>query len=325
MSTSSNISLGALRLQARQRSDLEGNPFVTDAEFNQYITQSVKELRDLLVAAYGSDYYLATTYQFNTTNAQLYPLPDGTPSFTDTNGNQARKLYKLLGVDLQYSASPSGWITLKRIEFISRNRASFNNAATNWYAYTNLRYRIEGDNLYLTPIPQTGQAIRLWYVPAPTSLQFLLPVTTTALSSTITLPDTTGITGSMTVFSPQNAIFQNGTTVTGLGSTSLVLSNTALSSQVNTMLYFYSDATTVDTYSGWEEYVIVDAAIKALIKQEGDPSALMAQKMAMKERIETMAEGRDIGQATHVSDVLGANMYGGYGDDYGGLGSGDDY
>lgn len=57
--------------------------------------------------------------------------------------------------------------------------------------------------------------------------------------------------------------------------------------------------------SGWSEYVIVDAAIKALRKEESDVSVLMAQKMMLKKRIEESASNRDAGQATTISDVRG--------------------
>ncbi len=55
--------------------------------------------------------------------------------------------------------------------------------------------------------------------------------------------------------------------------------------------------------SGWSEYVIVDAAIKALTKEESDVSILMAAKAALLERIETTAANRDIGQPNSVSDT----------------------
>ena len=42
MSTSSQASLGALRLQAQQRADMENNPAISTAEWNQYISQSYK-------------------------------------------------------------------------------------------------------------------------------------------------------------------------------------------------------------------------------------------------------------------------------------------
>jgi hypothetical protein len=82
----------------------------------------------------------------------------------------------------------------------------------------------------------------------------------------------------------------------------------------------WSDSTLVDGVSGWEEYVIVDAAIKAQQKQENDDNPLFRRKMELKTRIESMAEGRDIGQAHHTSDVMGAN--GVWGGDYDGGGWG---
>lgn len=65
--------------------------------------------------------------------------------------------------------------------------------------------------------------------------------------------------------------------------------------------------------SGWLEYVIVDAAIKALIKEESDPSALMAQKMALLKRIEDSANNRDEGQPEKVSDTSSESWGGPYG------------
>lgn len=64
-----------------------------------------------------------------------------------------------------------------------------------------------------------------------------------------------------------------------------------------------ADGDTVDAVSGWEEYVIVDAAIKALVKEESDPSALMAAKAGLVQRIEAAAENRDAGQPVRVSDT----------------------
>lgn len=55
--------------------------------------------------------------------------------------------------------------------------------------------------------------------------------------------------------------------------------------------------------SGWLEYVIVDAAIKALQKEESDVQVLMAQKMALKARIEESAQNRDAGIPDTISDT----------------------
>lgn len=61
--------------------------------------------------------------------------------------------------------------------------------------------------------------------------------------------------------------------------------------------------TTTDSISGWIEYVIIDAAIKALQKEESDTSALMAQKAALKARIEETAINRDAGRPDTITDV----------------------
>jgi hypothetical protein len=61
--------------------------------------------------------------------------------------------------------------------------------------------------------------------------------------------------------------------------------------------------TTTAGVSGWLEYVIVDAAIKALQKEESDVSVLMAQKQALIKRIQETAMNRDVGQPDKISDV----------------------
>lgn len=71
------------------------------------------------------------------------------------------------------------------------------------------------------------------------------------------------------------------------------------------------DADTLNGFNGYEEYVVIDVAIKMLNKEESDPSVLMAEKAAMKLRIEQMAEGRDVGQPSTVQDInsMSSNYY----------------
>lgn len=68
---------------------------------------------------------------------------------------------------------------------------------------------------------------------------------------------------------------------------------------------------TTTSISGWIEYVITDAAIKALQKEESDVSVLMAQKMALKQRIEESAMNRDAGMPDTISDVRKTGWWGG--------------
>ncbi len=76
-------------------------------------------------------------------------------------------------------------------------------------------------------------------------------------------------------------------------------------------------AQTVDGVNGWEEYIVLTAAIKALTKEESDVSVLAAEKANLYKRIELMASNRDGGQTERVTDVQSQN-YGGswYGFNY---------
>lgn len=53
----------------------------------------------------------------------------------------------------------------------------------------------------------------------------------------------------------------------------------------------------------WVDYVIVDAAIKCMQKEESDVSVLAMQKAALMQRIDSMAANRDAGSAEVVTDV----------------------
>lgn len=78
-----------------------------------------------------------------------------------------------------------------------------------------------------------------------------------------------------------------------------------------------SDTDSVDAVSGWEEYIVVDAAIKALQKEESDCTLLMAQKQELIKRIEAAAENRDAGSPMRVGDARRSNGYGMYGESSG--------
>jgi hypothetical protein len=64
--------------------------------------------------------------------------------------------------------------------------------------------------------------------------------------------------------------------------------------------------------SGWIEYVIVDAAIKALQKEESDVSVLAAQKAALLTRINSASMNRDAGRPDTIADTRGTRGWGGW-------------
>lgn len=272
MSIASTAYLGGLRLEAQQRASMENNPAITTPEWNNYIAKSVKELWDLQIACYGNDYYVATPYQFTVTGANFYDLP--------------YNFYKLLGVDLQYSMSPTGWITLKRFEFIDRNKANYLNSA-----FT---------------ISSQAQA---WLIPKPPSLQYQPACSTLISSAVVSTSDVTDLSVGMNVYG--NAI-QPNTTILSIDTAlnTFTMSRTAQSTQAVVILQIWTDAAAIDGIAGWEEYVIIDAAIKAGIKQENDVAELRNEKADMRMRIEAMAEARDAGQAQHSSDAMSVNGFG---------------
>lgn len=160
MATYPKMTLAQLRTASRQRADMVYSTFISDSELNSYINASYFELYDLLVQKYGNDYFMKE-YSFQLQgNISQYPLPED--------------FFKLLGVDLQIGAGPDGWVSLRPFTLAERNRYSTANVQT-WIGVTNLRYRISAGNLWFTPSPQTGQTIRIWYVPR---LAELVDVTT---------------------------------------------------------------------------------------------------------------------------------------------------
>jgi hypothetical protein len=69
------------------------------------------------------------------------------------------------------------------------------------------------------------------------------------------------------------------------------------------------DTDVADGLSGWLEYVIVDAAIKALAKEESDTSELVREKQGLLARIDVAAGDRDAGNPPTVSDTRHANLF----------------
>lgn len=69
------------------------------------------------------------------------------------------------------------------------------------------------------------------------------------------------------------------------------------------------DDDTLDDLNGYAEYVIIDAAIKMLQKQDDDVSVLAAQKSFIIERIKTKTMNRDAGHPSSVTDVYNDGDY----------------
>lgn len=224
------ITLEELMTESRQRADKEGSGFIQNSELIKYINKSATKLYDLLVGAYGNDYYAETSALPTVFNQQYYDLP--------------ANFYKLIGID--YMIGPQEALTLKPYQFNERNRFRI---GTFWNAITGAagpRYHITKNQISFLPIPDGAYNLELHYVPA-------CPI----------MVDPTD---------------------------------------------------TFDGINGWEEYIILDAARKMLVKEETDVSALEKEIVAIIERINQMAENRDAGQSFRVTDVRNVDGYNfGYG------------
>lgn len=64
-----------------------------------------------------------------------------------------------------------------------------------------------------------------------------------------------------------------------------------------------TDSDSYDDVNQFAEYVVVDAAIKMLQKEESDVRVLAAQKEALKQRIKEMAANRDANEPASVTDI----------------------
>lgn len=212
------ISLAELRLRTRERADMVNSKFVKDSELTFMLNQSAAELYDLLLESYGSEYFVQLADEFLTvTDQKQYDLPSD--------------FYELKAVDMRVGPGNSEWYTLKRFNFNERNRFDSGNMA----GLVNTRYRIVGNQIMFTPLPDPGTACRIWYSP-----------------------------------------------------TSPMLVN---------------DTDTLDALNGYDEYIIVDAAIKCMQKEESDVSVLMAQKQALMTRIVRKSQNRDANEAPTISDI----------------------
>lgn len=219
------ITLAEMRLQSRQRADMEKSKLVKDSELTSYINNSIAELHDILCEAYSADYNVQS-YEFSVTSGtNSYALP------TD--------FYILKGVDIKIDNQD--WITVKPFNFNERNRYS-ELGVWDLAGVTNVRYRMIGSNIVFNPTPDRNVTVKLWYVPVATKL--------------------------------------------------------------------VNDSDTLDDLNAFSEYVIVDAAIKMLQKEESDVSILAAQKQALEQRIRDRAQIRDAGSPSSITDIYAE------GDDY---------
>lgn len=245
--------LSQIRFLAQDAADMIGSNFITSSTWNIYINQSSFELYDLLTDTF-EDYFLVPQPLLLVSDGALnsFPLPNGQNYISAYTADiPAPMFYKLRGVDNNIGGNSNGSVTLRKYQFINRNKYTWQNLATGYPWLDNLQYRVMDNRIYFIPNPPMNQSLYIWYIPR--------------------LPQ------------------------------------------------LLQETDVLDGVSGWTEYVIIDAAIKAKRKQDLDISILAAQKMAIIKRIEDAAANRDVGEPERISQTRsGRNGDYGYGGSYGG-------
>lgn len=210
--------LAQLRTRIRERADIEDSGFFPDSLLNNFINRSIERLYDILVGAYGADYYVSTTpHTINiVSGTKVYDLP--------------ATFYKVSGVDLRNGDDP---IPLEPFMFAERNRY------TNYYRRVNrdvtgFKYRIVGNQIWFTN-PTSNEVVDVWYQPSFTDLS--------------------------------------------------------------------SDSDTFDGINGWEEWVVIDCAIKCRVREEGETQDLRVDLLKIETQIKEMAKTRDVGAPERVVDT----------------------
>lgn len=309
-------------LQTRQRADMVFSKFIGDEEIKTYINQSATELYDILVSRFEDYYTIQVPFTIVSPDYKT-PIPED--------------FYKLAGVDLQIANGR--WVTLDKWNFNERN--AVNNATMipfYGYFYNLVLYRLVHNDVEILPQSNAPNTYRMWYIPRTQTMTIgaLASLTEQDLTFTaidlytdgnlITVEYTGGGTaGSEVVTVVGNAIsvqIQSGVSTATQIKTALdasapaialittTITGTAATAQVTfgpTNLSGGIIQVDMNGVNGWEEYIVIDAAIKCLIKEESDISALELQKAQMLKRIEAMASNRDSGRPDRIADVNTTN------------------
>jgi len=280
------VSLSELRLLAQQRADMENGQFITSDEWRRMINRGYAELYDLIVTSANSeDYFLKSGTISLVSGTSTYDLP------TD--------FYKSRGVDLTTGGSV---VPLRRYNFSERNVGGLYSVASD------MRYHIQSNSIVFNPKPSSADTVTIYYIASPRKF---LEYTVTAITR-----------GSSTMWTIGVNTFQVGDLLDGVGfladldynveQTVTAVGAATVTTNLNSAgladpSVFGKIESRYDFFSGWDEYVIISTAISALIKEEGDVSALYTMKQAVQDRIIAVSEMRDLGEPTTVTDASNYN------------------
>lgn len=303
---SNSSSRNSMIERARSLADMDTTEFVDDSQWIRWLNIGMSELYDLMVTHFED--YFVKTYQFTTVADQEdYQLP--------------ADFYKSTGVDVDENGQK---YTLQRYMNRERNRFQYDIYGPTYYGRLYL-YRIIDDKIRLVPTPRGEQTIDLHYIPV-----FLPFSTQPGDNSTFFTGDLTG-TRVITNTSVGVTTIEDGAQLANanLGPLPYVTFkqtapvpllyiasehlNTGIVGQTFQLLT--NSPINFDVPQGWEELAVLEAAIRAVNREESDSRPLMTQKEQVRQRIINAAADRDAGDPARVVDVSGRYVYGQLGGD----------
>lgn len=191
----SEMSLGELRLRCQQTADRVGSDFVSIPEWNSFIRLAMYELYDLLITSYEDLFASSIVFIKTDGTIQNYPIPDGATNylggvFGGVSGLPALAYYKMAGMDLAVNTSTvnPAYVTLRKFNFIDRNKYVYPNSTSTIYGVYNQSYRVMGNFINLIPTPAGNQTLRMWYSPKLKSLLADTDLTTLGYSGWLRYP-----------------------------------------------------------------------------------------------------------------------------------------
>lgn len=303
-----------LRTEVRLRADMANSDFVSDWEVDRAVSQSWAQLYEQMCSS-GEDYYLKYV-DITATSGGFY---DFDPLNNSVSGQKATDVYQVRGVDAVYSDNCT--VNLPRFNWEERNIYAATPALTPYYPIT--AYRVmqnpvtQRDAIQLIPDNSNGISyLRVWYYPSAKPVGYTATVTNGG----------SGFTNGTYYEVPVNGGSGAGMTATvviaGGAITSVVITDYTSGYTVPSWAFGFTPNSiyagfpagyqtsvgtiTVDSLdgrNGWEEWVVVDAAIKLLSKEESDTSQLERESARLWARIMAALQNRDAGQGKRVTDV----------------------
>jgi len=286
--------------QSRQRADQVNSTFVAEEELILAVNASAKKLHDLLVSAYGDEYFFDDFSGNFTVDLAEYPVP--------------ANFYKLLGVDFETGPGTGKFTVVDRYQNRQRNRDVVY-TYTGIYAYTGtlLEYRLRGGNLVFAPPPTDTRLYKINYTPTARKLikQTLVAADIIFASDQITVTAHGLLADAPVQFTTKGtlpaplaadtvyfAIIVNVNTIqvaATAGGTAIDLTDAG--SDGHTIMSAF------DGINGYEDFIVVDVARKMLDKEESDSRHLVAEKVRIIGELEQISRNRDTGEPEKITDV----------------------